>query len=176
MVTNPFRNLDGSYKTREQLHEEVSLVEQDSNLNFSLLFAQIEENTTSNPVVTSSNSLDFSGFSDSIPVTSSSVTQTCRMLRETIFALRRASSQAHSHTTPRRLSLSPVLRDIKEARKSIERNRRNSRARILDHNRRSSPSGIVRSPPMTRSRGRINSLPYVQPRVLERELFKALKK
>lgn len=118
--------------------------------------------------------MDFSGFSaEQTPVTSAGIAQTCRKLRENIAALKRMSVHSSSSSSSRRLSLSPVLRDIQEARQAIDRNRRISRARILERNRRSSLINSSRSsPPFTRSRGKVTSLPFVQARVLERELMK----
>ena len=170
--TNPFRNIDGSYKTREQLLEELGqnvisspivAVEQDvtnysgdtSPSSLGVLGFPVNDV----PVVTGPSSLDFSGFSlSNIPVSSSEVTQTSLRLREANLVLRR-------------VSLSPVLQDIREARQLIEDNRRASRARLFNQNRRffySRDTAI--SPPFTRSRGQVVPLPHVQDKILERKV------
>lgn len=160
--TNPFRNPDGSWKSREQLQEEVTQIEQECGISFQQISVEVENIGTT----TQDMSLDFSGF----PV---SISEECRILRETISALRIGTCQTVTPATTRRISLSPVLRDIQEARQSIERNRRISRARVIERHRRystSEASGI--SPPFTRSRGKAIPLSHVQSKVLERELTK----
>ena len=201
-ATNPFRNIDGSFKTREQLLDEVSQDEQDHDINLfnlctcvgqdidSSFVVTIEQDvihtslgtnpssvsfpgfsTTSNvSIVTSPNSLDFSGFSLSdVPVSSSEVTQPCCRLRKTTTI----PSSTSLSVMPGRVSLSPVLQDIQEARQLIENHRRASRARLINQNRRFSyPRGTAVSPPFTRSRGNVVPLPHVQVKTLERELTK----
>ena len=201
-ATNPFRNIDGSFKTREQLLDEVSQDEQDHDINLfnlctcvgqdidSSFVVTIEQDvihtslgtnpssvsfpgfsTTSNvSIVTSPNSLDFSGFSLSdVPVSSSEVTQPCFRLRKT----NTIPSSTSLSVMPGRVSLSPVLQDIQEARQLIENHRRASRARLINQNRRFSyPRGTAVSPPFTRSRGNVVPLPHVQVKTLERELTK----
>ena len=174
---NPFRNSDGSYKSREQVEEEVRLMGQEYQNNFPQLVTQLEEGDTSIQVI-SRSSLDFSRISEPcVPIlsrvprdfpgfvdndfVSSDIARKCRILREVIGNLNETSNKSSSPQTPLNSGLSSVLQDIREARETISKNREIAHARIVNI-----------SPPFTRSRGRVIPLPNVQRKVLERELLK----
>ena len=141
--TNPFQNPDGTVKDRAQLETEVDQLESSYHISFNEIVGDIWQVRS-----VSNTQLDFSGFS-SRGVTEpnnnhssqvASLVRTCQFLRETV-------------------------RDIREARHSIEENRRLSRSRNIFQRRR-----LDFSPPFTRSRGKAVPLPNVQVRVLERRL------
>ena len=169
--TNPFRNHDGSWKSREQVQEEVSQFEHESGISFEQIPVQLGNDVIGGQIVDPSVSFEFSGFSDNTFLVG--IQRTCRMLTDMVISLRGASCGNVTPATVRRISVSPVLQDIQEVRRNVETNRRLSRDRLLERNRNlssSEPSG--RSPPLTRSRGRPVPLPFVQPKILERGLRK----
>ena len=117
------------------------------------------------------SSADFSGFPDldkkspkSPPGRVTSVVRTYRAVREAVKVMNRVSGSPSSSMVVGRLSLSPVYKEIYEARKLIDKRRKSARDRA---------HGIKRkleygSPPFTRSKGKAIPLPNVQNRVLER--------
>ena len=114
-----------------------------------------------------STNLDFSGFSvlESSPTRGtgkmSSILRTCQALQDKVATLRRGNLTP-SLSISGRPSLSPLQSEIRQARELIAQNRVNSRTRVLQLRRR-----LSWSPPATRSRGPVDSLPHVQPTVLE---------
>ena len=117
------------------------------------------------------SSADFSGFPDldknppkSPPGRVTSVVRTYRAVREAVKVMNRESSSPSSSLIGGRLSLSPVYKEIYEARELINKHRKRARDRA---------HGIKRkleygSPPFTRSKGKAIPLPNVQTSVLER--------
>ena len=116
----------------------------------------------------SSVTMDFSGFSSTPKMFPRLLTQahSCQT-SPGLFTLSKESleSSVTPAVTPRRTSLSPVIRDIRQARELIAQNRRRTRARLVNMRRRPDSS-----PPFTRSQGRPVPLPWVTSDLPEREM------
>lgn len=173
---NPFRDDNGSLKEREQIQTEVNLIEGLYNLNYAQLSQQLWDQASgdqtsdheSDIVISPPEGHEFSGFSvlPSTPTGRSSgwmdpVVRNRQLLQDKLTALREGETSLSSSAS-RRVSLSPVLSEIREARQIIEQNRVRSRNRAIQLRRR-----LSFSPPFTRSQGEAASLPNVQDHVLE---------
>ena len=191
---NPFVNPDGFIKDKEQLQVEVELMEdiygQDykaiaeslwdqssilfstgtvSSVDFSGFTPLSSDNVPSSPVSRDSSfsTTEFSGFAPGTPEFSTRLTtlvRTCQELYD-----QTSSSQGLLDIPTRtlgRTSLSPVLRDIREARELIAQNRERTRARL--QNRWQRPE--IDSQPFTRSRGRPVPLPWIMSELPERRV------
>ena len=151
-LENPFRNPDGSIKDRRQLQVEVELMRDIYGHDYQTIAESLWNKS-------SSVEIDFSGFSSVASEVFPRIPALSASRKESPFTL---------VATPRRTSLSPVIRDIRQARELIAQNRERTRARLIDMRRRPR-----HSPPLTRSRGRPVPLPWVTSDLPEREMKRA---
>ena len=124
----------------------------------SLHSSEMEESPDPVPLHSVSSTFDFSGFdlqgrSHTPGLSVSPLARKLRLLKETLKARKTIISK-------RRLSLSPIFQDMEEMRNTIKHCREISRARTLSYKRK-----LTFSPPHTRSKGPVGSLPLVQPRI-----------
>ena len=116
-------------------------------------------------------SADFSGFSvtppqgtfNSSPVRVTSVVRTYQAIKDAVSVMQR-DPVFPSSVLSSRLSLSPVYKELYEAREMISKFRKRARDRAIKERRR-----LSYSPPFTRSRGKVVPLPNVLPHALERK-------
>ena len=182
--TNPFLNGDGSIRNKQELDIEISALEIACGISFKELAGEIWPITspgTRNSVnftlnspenlvlenqsnLTENISLDFSGFSGRVETSNyKSPIKNIMSCQDKASVLGRSSKSLDR----KRVSLSPVLKEISEARRQIRENRQKSRSRLLQLRRK-----LEFSPPLTRSRGKAIELPNVQPFTLERKVEK----